>query len=183
MADGGGQRRKNRKPDTRPPWERRRTLLDAERALFLQVLSETGNITRASREVAQGAGVTGQTIRQSLYDLRDADPEFAKAWDEARERGIDRWEDEVTRRAFEGYERQLSFQGETTGDTVTEYSDSLAMFMLNGNRSAKYKHRVSSEHTGKDGGPIEVAELRSRFESAFIAALAGTTPPDRGESS
>jgi recombinational DNA repair ATPase RecF len=50
----------------------------------------------------------------------------------------DRAEDEVYRRAFEGFDHPVSYEGEIT-TTYKAYSDNLAMFFLKGLRPDRYR--------------------------------------------
>lgn len=117
---------------------------------FLEVLANTANVSRA----AEAIGVS----RRTCYDHRDADEEFRKAWDEAVKLGLDALEDEVTRRAVEGWDEPVFYQGVQCG-LVRKFSDSLLMFRLNGGRPEKYRQRVSAEHSGKDGVPLAGPQL------------------------
>lgn len=117
-----------------------------KRSTFLNVLKETGNVSEAAREVGLS--------RRTAYNLRESDEEFAKAWDEAVDTGIDYLEEEARRRAYKGVAEPVFYQGMECG-TVQKYSDTLMIFLLKANRPDKYKDRVANEHTGKDGGAIE----------------------------
>ena len=50
--------------------------------------------------------------RTCLYEKRTADAEFKERWDEAVEHGIDKLEDEAKRRALDGTEEPVYYQGE-----------------------------------------------------------------------
>lgn len=106
---------------------------------FLQLLSNSANVTGS----AAAAGLT----RSMLYEWRDADPEFAKRWDEAVERGNDALEDEAVRRGRDGYEKPVFQQGREVG-RIREYSDTLLIFMLKGRRPDKFRDNVRTEITG-----------------------------------
>lgn len=75
--------------------------------------------------------------RQSYYDWRNDDPEFAKAADEAVEIGIDLLEDEANRRA----------KGPMGSDT-------LLIFLLKSRRRSVYGDKV--EHTGSFTNTVEL---------------------------
>jgi hypothetical protein len=66
---------------------------------FLEVLAESGNVTVA----AQAGGVS----RSRMYERRQEDEAFAKAWEEAEQIAADRLEREARRRAVEGVEEPL----------------------------------------------------------------------------
>lgn len=95
-----------------------------QRDRFLDALARTASVTAAS----QAAGIG----RRTAYNWRNADEEFASAWDDALESGTDALEDEAIRRALDG-------------------SDTLLIFMLKARRPEKFKERVANEHTSPDG--------------------------------
>ncbi len=113
----------------------RRTKLTRQRKrTFLEHLRETCNVT----ESAQVAGVS----RTAMYERRAIDPELAKAWDDAVEQATDALEKEARRRALDGVDKPVYFQGKRV-DVIKEYSDPLLMFMLKGHRPHKYRERVA----------------------------------------
>ena len=63
------------------------------RAAFLAELRKRGNVTDAARAVQVG--------RKTVYQWKEAEPDFAAAWDEAIEQAIDAMESEAYRRAVE----------------------------------------------------------------------------------
>ncbi len=69
-----------------------------------------------------------------LWLERDETGEYAEAFERARQIACDNAEDEVYRRGFRGYQRELHYKGHKTGDTITEYSDALASLFLKANR-------------------------------------------------
>lgn len=105
-----------------------------------------GSVTRACEAI--------DVARLTAYRWREADAEFAKAWDDAKRAGLDALEDEALRRAYEGYDKPIVHQGVIT-DTVREYSDTLAIFLLKGGKPEKYRDNARVELTGKDGGPVK----------------------------
>lgn len=71
--------------------------------VFLAALRVVPVVARA----AEGAGVT----RQAAYAARENDEAFAQAWDDAIEHGVDAAEAEAFRRAVQGYEEPVVYQG------------------------------------------------------------------------
>lgn len=106
---------------------------------FLELLREVPNVTRAARTL----GLSARAFRTH----KAKNPDFSAAWDEALEEAIEKCEAEVHRRAFEGTEKPVTFQGVIT-DTYREYSDTLAMFLLKAHRPDKYRERVDQNITG-----------------------------------
>lgn len=99
---------------------------------FCHVLSETCNVGRACKAI--------EISRQTAYRWRGEMPEFAEAWDQAMKIGVTALEDEVHRRAFEGFDKPIVHQG-VIMDTVKEYSDTLAIFLLKAHNPDKYRER------------------------------------------
>ncbi|NYZ69120.1 terminase [Endozoicomonas sp. SM1973] len=102
---------------------------------------------------AKQAGYT----RTSVYRYRDEDPSFAESWDEARENYIEELEAEADRRAVEGIEKGVYYQGHQVG-TQREYSDALLMFRLKALAPERYRDRQEVKHDGKVDGKLEVVK-------------------------
>lgn len=92
--------------------------------------------------------------RRAVYNIREKNEKFRLEWDSAVEEGTDTLEDEAKRRAYEGVDHPVTYQGEITA-TYKDYSDTLLMFILKARRPDKYRER--QEVSGPDGGPIPVA--------------------------
>jgi hypothetical protein len=116
--------------------------------------------------------------RSTAYRSRQVDDEFAKAWEEAMEAGVDRAEQEAFRRGVVGfhepvidkghlcfvYERylddaqqeqwrmKLDDNGQPVPLTIRKHSDQLLALILKGRRKQVYAERT--EVTGADGGPV-----------------------------
>jgi hypothetical protein len=121
------------------------------RDAFLAELALRGNISDAAR----AAGVS----RRTPYEWRDADPDFAAAWQEALETAIDAMEREAHRRAFEGTSKPIigrvgkdedGILTDSAGEEIyiREYSDSLATLLLKAHRPEKYRERTDVQHSG-----------------------------------
>jgi len=138
---------------------------------FLAALGETGNVTTA----ATAAGVS----RQACYLLRDRDELFASAWDSALETAADLLEAEARRRAADGVDEPVYYQGEVCGH-VRRYSDTLLIFLLKAHRPAKFRDNARVEHSGEGGGPIRVATPEPAALGGALAILSrlGFVRPD-----
>jgi hypothetical protein len=142
------------------------TIWSSEKELaFFSVLAETANVSRACSAVS--------IARQTAYNRYEEDKEFAEKWEQAVAVGICALEDEANRRAFEGVDKPVFYQGQRTGqwvdkdgkpteskegavafkpNVIREYSDTLAIFMLKAHKPEKYRERF--EHTGAGGAPL-----------------------------
>jgi len=100
-------------------------LTDKKIEEFLEELRKDGNVTRACTFI----GIS----RTVIYYRKKKDPEFAEAWSEAVQRGIDGLIDEAKRRAYSGITDPVYHKGERVGYKQV-YSDTLLMFLIKGNR-------------------------------------------------
>lgn len=134
--------------------------------------------------------------RSTAYRARAADDDFASAWDEAMEDGIDKAEQEAFRRAVTGFEEpvldkgRLAYRYERYVDeegaehfrpvlddhgqpvplTVRKHSDTLMSLILKGRRKKVYADRT--ELTGADGAPMQIDETARSARVAQLLALA-----------
>lgn len=112
---------------------------DRARESFLEILSKTCNVSEAARK----AGIS----RTAAYEWRSDDEAFAKAWDGAEQEAADSLEREAWRRAVEGTDKPVTFQGTITA-TYKEYSDRMLEILLKAHRPEKYTDRSKVEHSG-----------------------------------
>ena len=109
--------------------------------------------------------------RCTPYGWREADPEFAKAWEIALDAGTDLLEDEAWRRACCGTERPVFQTGALVG-TTREYSDLLLIFLLKGRRPEKFRDNAKLEVTGNVTLTALVQEAaQRRIERAKLIEL------------
>jgi hypothetical protein len=97
---------------------------DRARATFLRILEATCNVS----EGARAAGVD----RRTVYRWREADEDFAAAWQEAEDAAADKLE-------------QIAFERATSGQ-----SDRMLEVLLKGHRP-KYRDKQHVEHSGSVG--------------------------------
>lgn len=120
--------------------------------------------------------------RCTAYRARQSDKDFAEAWEDAMEAGIDRAEQEAFRRGVQGFEEPVIYQGivsttalrdakgemvrDGNGDlvmvplTVRKHSDGLLSLVLKGRRKKVYADRT--ELTGADGGALAMTDETAR---------------------
>lgn len=91
------------------------------RNLFLKSLASTGNVGLS----VEAAGIG----RSTVYEWREKDGTFAKEWDTALADASDVLEAEARRRAVEGTQEPVFYQGVKV-DTVRKYSDLLLIFLM-----------------------------------------------------
>ena len=119
--------------DLDPPW------ID----LFLRQLKSHGLINTA----ATTAGVSRRTVDR----LRENSAEFDYAVEDALEAAADELELEARRRAVEGVDKGVWYQGENVG-TETVYSDALLTTLLKAKRADEFAER--KQITGAGGAPL-----------------------------
>jgi hypothetical protein len=116
---------------------------------FLQYIAETGNVSRSIKLVG--------TSPARVYTLRQNDPAFREAWEEAEEIAADRLEQEAWRRAVEGFEEPVVSAGKLVRDEdgnavmIRRYSDVLLIRLLQAHRPQKFDRRVAPV-IGRPGG-------------------------------
>lgn len=121
---------------------------------FLELLANNGGIVS---DAAEDLNIS----RTALYRERDKNPaiggdgphagkKLRDAWDKAVDLGIDVLEDEAKRRALDGTEEPIFYQGDEVGH-VWKKSDRCMELMLKGHRN---KYREKHEITGPEGKPL-----------------------------
>ena len=113
--------------------------------------------------LAAGLGVTEAATRagykrRTVYDYRDADPDFAEQWQEAVQAHIEAMELEADRRALEGVEEPVFYKGAECG-RVRKFSDNLLMFRLKALAPNKYRERQEVKHAGEIKNTAPVVNL------------------------
>ena len=139
------------------------------RALFLEELARRGIVSDACK----AAGVA----RPTAYGWRDAEPDFAKEWQDALEHAADTMEREAIRRAVEGVDEPVIGRVERDRDGqvcdangnplyIRKYSDSLLNTLLKAHKPDKYRERSETKHTYD---PIDWERVPADVRDAFIA--------------
>jgi hypothetical protein len=145
-------------------------ILHPKKRAYLIALSVSPNLDVAAK-LAGISSMTGYLWRNSS---KPEDEEFLNAVALAREIAIERAENEAWRRAIDGVEEEVHGSlgsdpntGKSLGTGVVgvkkSYSDVLMMFMLKGHRPEKYRERF--EHSGPNGGPMQVQAVDPRMLS------------------
>lgn len=130
---------------------------------FLAALADTGNVTLSARAINTG--------RRTVYEWREADDVFAKAWDRAVKIAVIGLEDEARVRAEDGVDEPVFHGGKQCG-TVRRYSDTLLIFLLKAHNPEKYRENSRMELTGAGGGPVQVNDTERAARLAGLLALA-----------
>lgn len=107
---------------------------------FLLHLAWGGNVSAAARYA--------RISRQTAYNHRESNSHFRAAWEEALEVATDRLEEEARRRAVEGVDEPVFYQGKEVA-RVRKYSDTLLIFLLKAHRPEKYRERYDVTTAGE----------------------------------
>ncbi len=113
---------------------------------FLKSLAVEPNITVAARNA--------KIDRTVVYEAREKDIEFAKAWDDALAQGADMLESEAFRRATKGVQRPI-YQGGVLVGHERMFSDTLTCLLLKAHKPAQFRERIDQNITGA----IDLTEL------------------------
>lgn len=97
-------------------------------------------------ESTRAAGMS----RQAAYEWRTDDEAFAKDWADAEQEAADKLEREAWRRAVEGTDKPISFQGVITA-SYKEYSDKMLEILLKAHRPEKFTDRSKVDLSNTDG--------------------------------
>lgn len=156
------KRTRNRTPKKRKNWK----------PVFLRELSRTACVLYSA--IKAGVG------KVTVYDARKADVAFKEAWDDAKEIANELLLVEGRRRAYEGVLRPI-YQGGKLRGKVKDYSDTLLIFFIKAH-NPEFRDSTKHEHTGKDGGPVNVnvstTDRIDRHTEAFIAAASRSASDD-----
>jgi hypothetical protein len=119
-----------------------RNLEDRRRkqAAFLAEFSKRGLVASS----AKAAGIH----RDTVYEWRKSDPEFAAEYDEVDALVTEVAEAELWRRGIEGWDEPLAHNGVLTGETVRRWDASLLTLVLKARAPEKYRERLDLRHSG-----------------------------------
>lgn len=120
---------------------------DFRQKLYDALFLTAGNITKAIQIV--------NIYRRTLYLALNADEEFRKEFYDVRDKALDQCEDEAIRRAYNGIEKGIWYQGQRVGSEIV-YSDYLLIRLLMAHRP---KWRTMYHEVGGEGGkpiPLQI---------------------------
>jgi hypothetical protein len=151
------------------------------RVKFLEALARTGNVGAAAYYV--------QRSRQSAYDLRRRDPDFARGWQAALVVARDVAEDVLQERAIDGIEEPVYYHGEVVGMRRRYDSRLLLAHLARLDKAAgeiparraaaRFEELMEAIRTGADTAPL--VAVPTDDELAAAAALAEAQQPPAEE--
>lgn len=110
----------------------------------IKELQHHGNVTWALKKAKAGRGW--------VYRWRQEDPDFRDVFEEARKCGIEVLKDEAHRRAYEGINEPVFYQGEEVA-RIRKYSDTLLMFLIK-QADPSYREHFQIDHGNASGRPF-----------------------------
>jgi hypothetical protein len=114
--------------------------------------------------------------RRTIIKWPDRDEEFAQRWHNVVEEGADRLEQEAIRRARDGVERPVFFQGRIVGYT-REYSDLLLIKLLQAKRPGVYRTRGASVGPAEGSGDVLEVQWKESAPQGSQEASQETSMP------
>lgn len=124
-----------------------------KRGKFLKALVNTGSVAVAAKR----AGLSVEV----LQGLRERDAGFAERWHEAEALAGAALEAEARRRAVDGVEEPVFYQGQKIG-VVRRYSDALLSLLLRGNRPEKFRGRADEGDRGSMPIVVKIQDFDDR---------------------
>ena len=123
----------------------RTPISDKDKEVFLNHYRQTANFTESAK-------ASGRSNR-AFQNHRKNDPEFAAECEAARREAIDTLHGALWRRAFEGEEEPILYQGEVVA-YKKRHDSRLGEFLLERMAPDEYGRRDKTELTGKNGSPL-----------------------------
>ena len=136
-------------------------------ARFLALLAVGWAITHAAEKV----GIS----RITAYELRERDPAFAKLWEEARDSGKERLEEEASRRAMGWTEIRVDRDGNER--ETFNYSDTLMIFLLKAQDPKKYRDQLDITLNEKRHITIDLVQVEKDKDSGRLMLVDEIQPP------
>lgn len=119
---------------------------------FLAAYAECGNVTLAAKHA--------EMERSSHYRWLREDEGYREAFDHAHAEACDHLEAAARKRAIEGWEEPVFYEGQQCG-VKQRYSDACLIFLLKGNHPHKFGDKVEQTHKGDADNPVTIFELPS----------------------
>lgn len=144
---------------------------ERRKGLFLTALETSYSVAAAARQ----AGMS----RSAAYVYRHDDPDFAAAWDQAKEAHLDAIEASLMHRAAYGWEEPVYQNGMLVG-TKQKYSDVACIFMLKKHRKEQYGDDPQPDNAAASDTSRSISDAVEAF-AALGRALKDDSDPGVGE--
>ncbi len=153
------------------------SILTDQQRMFLAALSELGTITKSARVAGISPGTPSGWRKYGGDDpeKQERAQVFCEQETIAKQMYIERLEDALDKRAVEGVDKPVFYQGKVVGYDKW-YSDNLLMFKLKGERPEKY--REVQEHRHNVSGSVEFINRIAGLTEDELRQLANTPIKD-----
>lgn len=141
-------------------WKQRYPDMIGAKLEFISKLAETGRPYEAAKSL--------NIPLRILTEWRRYDPAFDEVWAFCFESIAQMAMDEAFRRAVEGIDEDVYYEGEVVGKKKV-YSDSLLSKILAAYNPKQFSEKGRMEVSGPDGGPITLEDGRVARESVMTA--------------
>lgn len=151
----------------------KRKLTNSNRQKFLEVYSKIGNLTLAAKAAK---------VNRNTHYLWLADPEYRHAFEQAHEEAVDLLVEEARRRAHEGWDEPIVYQGSFCYPSpkkggkpsnkplsIRKFDSTLLMFLIKGARPEIYRDTWKGEI--KHSGAISAGPDLSNLTDAQLEQL------------
>ena len=141
---------------------------------FLESLRQGSSSTKACEDAGIG--------KPTAYRWRRDDSEFEAAWDDARESGTDRLEDEAYRRAHDGIEKPIVYQGQLGREDDWSYRERILSQNDDPNDTELIEKLLSISDHALDmfgyrvGVRREILSIREHSDTMMITMLKARRP-------
>lgn len=135
-------------------------------ARFLAAFAATGRLGTACRAVGLG--------NQALENARERFPDFDEAIDEAYQEFTDRLHEEAVRRAVDGWDEPVFYQGEVVG-YIRRKSDRILEMLLKAHIPDKFRDKLDVNASVTGGVLVAPAAVTVADWAAQFSALAAPT--------
>ena len=122
---------------------------------------------------------SAKASRDTAYEHRKADAEFAKQWDEAAEHAIDMLHGRTFQRALEGDLEPVYYMGEPVG-YIRKFSDKLQIELLRAYRPDRFKTPGTNVNIGTKGDIFVLTEEQRHELQRINREWLESTPPPAG---
>ena len=110
---------------------------------------------------AKSAAKRAKVGRTSHIRWLATDSKYAERFNQLRADRVEEFEAEAARRAVTGVTRPMTVAGESV--EITDYSDTLLMFILKAEAPEKYRERQEVKHTGDANELAEIIKLSRKL--------------------
>lgn len=143
-----------------PPKKTKRQLeleLAQRKASFLAAYQKHGTIVGACKQI--------KVAPATVAGWRKGDELFAAQFRATQDLFVQELETEARRRAVEGWDEPVWFQGEMVG-TIRKFSDTLLIFLLKANRPEKYRDSFKIELVTPESIDAEIERQKQLLRQA-----------------